>query len=176
MTEPVHNFPGNSPVDNLQAYRGFRSALEKELSDCEARAIELRKELGLVAQPKTEAPVVHNTTVHVNGSNGAATTNEGPDLHRAVRKAIAKLPKARAAAKAKPKSDRLPRRTPEQVEVDVARIVGLVKKAKDGLRAEQIKERLGFQVKEMPRLLKEGVKKKLLKRKGQKRATSYSAA
>lgn len=173
MTEPVQT---TTTTDNLASYRSYRAALEKELSDCEARAVVLRKELGRESELKMAPAEVHVTNVH---TNGASTTNEGPELYRAVRKAIAKLPKtakARAASKAKPKSDRLPRRTPEQVEVDVARIVGLVKKSKEGLRAEVIKEKLGFQVKEMPRLLKEGVKKKLLKRKGQKRATTYSAA
>jgi Fic family protein len=50
-----------------------------------------------------------------------------------------------------------------------------MKKHKDGMRAEQIREKLGLQAKEMPRVLKEGLATKLLSKKGQKRATTYLA-
>ncbi|HEY4015776.1 MAG TPA: hypothetical protein VGM06_20690 [Polyangiaceae bacterium] len=50
-----------------------------------------------------------------------------------------------------------------------------MKKHKEGLRAEQIRSELGLQAKEMPRILKEGLGKKSLKAKGQKRATTYFA-
>ena len=43
------------------------------------------------------------------------------------------------------------------------------------VRAEQIRERLGMESKEMPRVLKEGLAKKVLKSKGQKRSTTYTA-
>jgi Fic family protein len=55
-------------------------------------------------------------------------------------------------------------------------VVALVKGKKDGLRAEQIRAALKMQSKEMPRVLKEGLAKKKLKSKGQKRATTYFAA
>ncbi len=55
-------------------------------------------------------------------------------------------------------------------------MIALVKKHKDGLRAEQIREQLKMQSKEMPRVLKEGLAKRKLKAKGQKRATTYTAA
>jgi hypothetical protein len=51
-----------------------------------------------------------------------------------------------------------------------------VKKHKAGLRAEQIRAQLGMQAKEMPRVLAEGLSKRKLKRRGQKRATTYTAA
>jgi Fic family protein len=54
--------------------------------------------------------------------------------------------------------------------------VGLVKKSKAGLRAEEIRATLKMQSKEMPRILKEGLSTKVLKSKGQKRATTYTAA
>ncbi|MGH7437280.1 MAG: hypothetical protein ACRENE_16510 [Polyangiaceae bacterium] len=50
-----------------------------------------------------------------------------------------------------------------------------MKKKKDGLHAEEIREALKMQSKEMPRVLKEGLAKKKLKAKGQKRATTYTA-
>jgi hypothetical protein len=42
-------------------------------------------------------------------------------------------------------------------------------------RAEQIRDALKMQSKEMPRVLQEGLAKKKLKSKGQKRATTYFA-
>jgi hypothetical protein len=73
-------------------------------------------------------------------------------------------------------SRRLARRSSEDIAKQLDRVVGLVKTHKAGLRAEQIRERLGMQSKEMPRILKEGLSTKTLKSKGQKRATTYFAA
>jgi hypothetical protein len=55
-------------------------------------------------------------------------------------------------------------------------VVALVKKNKNGLRAEQIRSELDMQPKEMPRVLKEGLSHKVLRATGQKRATTYFAA
>jgi hypothetical protein len=74
------------------------------------------------------------------------------------------------------KSGRLPRRSPEDIAKALDQIVGLLKTKKAGLRAEQIKAALKMQTREMPRVLKEGLAKKKLKSKGQKRATTYTAA
>ena len=68
---------------------------------------------------------------------------------------------------------RLPRRSPEEIAKTLEQVVAAVKKAPEGLRAEQIRQVLGLQAKEMPRILKEGLAKKLFKSKGQKRATTY---
>jgi hypothetical protein len=70
---------------------------------------------------------------------------------------------------------RLPRRSAEDIANALEAIVALVKKQPEGLRAEQIRAELGLQPKEMPRVLKEGLSKKVLKSKGQKRATTYFA-
>jgi hypothetical protein len=74
------------------------------------------------------------------------------------------------------RSGRLKRRSAEDIAAALDRVVQLVKKSKAGLRAEQIREQLRMQSKEMPRVLKEGLSKKKLKAKGQKRATTYTAA
>jgi hypothetical protein len=84
---------------------------------------------------------------------------------------------AAAARPASPRSSRrLPRRSAEDIAKELGRVVGLVKTHKTGLRAEQIRGRLGMQPKEMPRILKEGLAAKALKSNGQKRATTYFAA
>jgi len=84
-------------------------------------------------------------------------------------------PAASAAPRAR-KSGRLKRRSPAEIAKALDRVVALVKSKKDGLRAEQIRASLGMQAKEMPRVLQEGLAKKKLKAKGQKRATTYTAA
>jgi hypothetical protein len=68
---------------------------------------------------------------------------------------------------------RLHRRSPEEIAKTLEQVVAAVNKAPEGLRAEQIRQELGLQAKEMPRILKEGLAKKLFKSKGQKRATTY---
>jgi hypothetical protein len=72
------------------------------------------------------------------------------------------------------KSGRLARRSPEQIAKALDQVVALVKGKKEGLRAEQIRAALKMESKEMPRVLKEGLAKKKLKAKGQKRATTYT--
>ena len=67
------------------------------------------------------------------------------------------------------------RRSPAEIAKALAQVVALVKSDADGLRAEHIRDRLGMASKEMPRVLKEGLAKKALKSKGQKRATTYTA-
>ena len=73
-----------------------------------------------------------------------------------------------------PKSvGRLPRRSADEIAATLNKIVLLVKTQKNGLRAEEIRSKLGLQAKEMPRILKEGLSTKKLTSKGQKRATTY---
>jgi hypothetical protein len=78
-------------------------------------------------------------------------------------------------AKKRGKSGRLPRRSPEEITAVLNKIVLLVKTQKSGMRAEEIRSKLGMEPKEMPRILKEGVSTKKLTTKGQKRATTYFA-
>jgi hypothetical protein len=73
-------------------------------------------------------------------------------------------------------SGRLKRRSPEDIAGALEQVVALVKKHKNGLRAEQIRDELNMQAKEMPRVLKEGLAKRQLKSRGQKRATTYFAS
>ena len=73
------------------------------------------------------------------------------------------------------RSGRLKRRSSEDIGQVLDQVVALVKKNKDGLRAEQIRTELSLQAKELPRVLKEGLSSKRLRKAGQKRATVYSA-
>jgi hypothetical protein len=73
------------------------------------------------------------------------------------------------------KPGRLPRRSVEDIAAVLGQIIALVKKNRDGLRAEEIRANLGLEAKELPRVLKEGIATKKLRTKGQKRATTYFA-
>jgi hypothetical protein len=93
-------------------------------------------------------------------------------------KAVATNGESKPAAPAKSsgrRSGRLPRRSGEDIAKALDQVVALVKKNKNGLRAEEIRANLGMDSKEMPRVLKEGLSTKKLKAKGQKRATTYTA-
>jgi len=68
---------------------------------------------------------------------------------------------------------RLPRRSAGDIERVVERIVSLVKRHPGGLRAEQIRDQLGLEAKELPRPLKEALDTGSLQKSGQKRATTY---
>jgi hypothetical protein len=73
------------------------------------------------------------------------------------------------------KGGRLRRRSAVDIAKTLDKIVLLVKTHNEGMRAEEIRSKLGMQPKEMPRILKEGIAKKKLMTKGQKRATTYFA-
>ena len=84
----------------------------------------------------------------------------------------AKAPKTGKKAKSE---GRLPRRSLEEIQAVVADVVKLVSKHPDGLRSEIIRAELDLDVREVPRVLKEGVAMGALKSHGQKRATVYFA-
>jgi hypothetical protein len=94
---------------------------------------------------------------------GSSTTKSAPTASRAS----APTPKVRGG--------RLARRSPADIAKTLGQIVALVKTKKTGLRSEEIRKALKLDVREVPRVLKEGLSKKKLKSKGQKRATVYTA-
>jgi hypothetical protein len=77
-------------------------------------------------------------------------------------------------ARVKP-SGRLARRSDDEIVAVLQKIVLLVKTHREGMRAEEIRSKLGLMSKEMPRILKAGLAAKKLTAKGQKRATTYFA-
>src|ERR1019366_3362825 len=94
---------------------------------------------------------------------GSSTTKSAPTAARAS----APTPKVRGG--------RLARRSPADIAKTLGQIVALVKTKKAGLRSEEIRKALKLDVREVPRVLQEGLAKKKLKSKGQKRATTYTA-
>jgi DNA invertase Pin-like site-specific DNA recombinase len=84
-------------------------------------------------------------------------------------------PAAAAAPAGRKRGGRLHRRTAKQLEHVVAQIVALLKANKKGLRAEEIRTKLHLDRREIPRPLGEALAKKLVTKKGKKRATTYFA-
>jgi hypothetical protein len=82
---------------------------------------------------------------------------------------------ASAAAPRRRRSGRLPRRSAGDISQAVEKIIGLLSGNPGGLRAEQIRQKLGIQAKELPRPLKEGLEDGRLSKVGRKRATTYFA-
>jgi len=102
-------------------------------------------------------------------ANGASA-GSGPS-RRASREAS---PAPRVAKVKSGKSGRLARRTPEQIAEAAEAIASLLRKHPDGLRAEQIREELGLDKREIPRVLQHGVNGGAFKvLHGVKRSTTY---
>lgn len=96
---------------------------------------------------------------------------------RRARPARAATEGAAAARAPRPRgsSGRLGRRSAGDISRMVESIVELLAKS-DGLRAEQIREALGVEAKELPRPLAEALSLGRVTKSGQKRATTYFAA
>lgn len=71
---------------------------------------------------------------------------------------------------------RLARRSEEDIAAVVDKIVKLLGSKPNGLRAEQIREELGLESKELPRPLADAMSSKKVKKSGNKRATTYFLA
>jgi hypothetical protein len=96
-----------------------------------------------------------------------------------ARRGPGRPPRSNASPPSAPRAargGRLKRRSAEDIAAALEQVVALVKKHKAGYRAEQIRKTLKMQAKEMPRVLSEGLATHKLKKRGQKRATTYTAA
>jgi hypothetical protein len=80
------------------------------------------------------------------------------------------LPRARRG-----RGGRLARRSSGDIAHVIDSIVGLLQQSPRGLRAEQIRSKLGLEAKELPRPLREGLEAGKLTKVGEKRATTYFA-
>ena len=74
------------------------------------------------------------------------------------------------------RNGRMRRRSLGDIDVLAGRIQTLLGSNKNGLRAEEIRLKLGIDRREIPRALAEGTRKRLFSKKGQKRATTYFSA
>jgi len=106
---------------------------------------------------------------------GGDAPRRGPGRPRGTSTRKTATTAARASASAGKPTDHLVRRSPEEIARAVDLVAKLVKTHPKGLRSEEIRKVFGLDAREMPRVLKEGLAKKLLTSKGQKRATTYFA-
>ena len=142
----------------------------------------LRSQLDQLARSFAEqviSAIRGSSLQELTATNGRVARTDAPRAFAssgAARKAVTEATgTATRTARAARSSGRLPRRSADEIAAELDKIVALVKRHKDGLRAEAIRSNLGMQSKEMPRILKEGIAKKKLSSKGQKRATTYFA-
>jgi hypothetical protein len=84
--------------------------------------------------------------------------------------------RAGAATEAGVRGRRLGRRSPGALEGVVERIVDLLSKHPDGLRAEQIRAELDLSARELPRPIAMAIGAKRIRKEGRKRATTYFLA
>ena len=123
-----------------------RARLREQIAQMFGQSPEIRR----------EAPGVYSI-----GAMRAART----PVRRASRKEIDKLyPK---------RNGRLARRTEAEIDAVVGKVVPLVRGVPHGMRSEQIRKALKLDVREVPRVLKRALATKVLKSKGEKRATTY---
>jgi hypothetical protein len=106
----------------------------------------------------------------LTGISGAARTTAAAGRPARAPAAVAETA---AAPRKRGRGGRLGRRSSDEITNMIEQIVGLLQKHPEGLRAEQIREALGVQAKELPRPLADGLKEGRLSKAGQKRATTY---
>lgn len=83
---------------------------------------------------------------------------------------------AAASPKRRGRGGRLGRRSAGDISRMIESIVEALQKSGSGLRAEQIRETLGVEAKELPRPLAEAMSSGRITKSGQKRATTYFAS
>lgn len=103
-----------------------------------------------------------------------AVTSGGGGARRGRPRADGASPR-KVAPVARGRGGRLGRRSAAQIGKMIDSIVEVVAKSTAGLRAEQIREQLGVESKELPRPLAEALASGRITKSGQKRATTYFA-
>lgn len=86
-----------------------------------------------------------------------------------------RTPTAATARKPRRSSARLARRSPDEIAATLGKVIALVRPHREGLSAERIRNDLGLDRRELPKVFAMGFEKKTLRSKGQKRATRYFA-
>jgi hypothetical protein len=108
---------------------------------------------------------------------GSAGGRRGPGRPRAV---VAEAAEEESAGRgrgraARGRRGRLGRRSPTDIAAIVDSIVSLLASSPNGLRAEEIRQKLGLDANELPRPIKDALDAKRISKQGQKRATTYFA-
>jgi hypothetical protein len=107
------------------------------------------------------------------GALRAASSDELTNVAGLRRRGRAKAALIEGGSRKRGRGGRLGRRSTEDIGRMVDSIVELLGKHDEGLRAEQIREALGVQAKELPRPLSDALSAGRIRKDGQKRATTY---
>jgi hypothetical protein len=110
--------------------------------------------------------------VDVAGNGGTPRRGPGRPRSEATNGAAHAEPRRAASSR----GGRLGRRSAGDISRMIESIVSALSKASAGLRAEQIRDALGVEAKELPRPLAEALSSGLITKTGQKRATTYFAS
>ncbi|MDB4938830.1 MAG: hypothetical protein JWP87_5802 [Labilithrix sp.] len=108
------------------------------------------------------------------GVRGATAARRGPGRPRSDASASSAAAST-GAAKGRRRAGRLGRRSAGDITRMVESIVDALSKSATGMRAEQLRESLGVEAKELPRPLAEALSSGRVTKTGQKRATTYFA-
>ncbi|MBV9945767.1 MAG: hypothetical protein JOZ69_02850, partial [Myxococcales bacterium] len=138
----------------------------------------LREHLGELAASFAAEVLAAIRGVSLEELVGEAATRARADGGRSAAAGSTERPRSGSAGAAPARSGtrgagRLARRSADDIESVVERIVTLLRQNPNGLRAEEIRQKLGLQAKELPRPLKEALDSGRLSKSGQKRATTY---
>lgn len=163
-------------VDDLAMYRSVRDRLRAKrgqiLKDDEKRHAEFVR-----VDAEQHAEAIRQIAEIDKELGIEAAPLSKPVMPTVIKTMPLRIPAAKTPVR-KPgtsKGGRLARRSIEDVDATLAKIVTEVKKHADGLRAEEIRAALAIDRRELPRVLARGLETKALKAKGQKRAKTYSA-
>ncbi len=112
---------------------------------------------------------------HGGGGAGRNAPRAAAKVAKAARVSTAAAATAAPTGKAKRKGGRLERRSAGDITALVGRIVSVLESKPSGLRAEQIRDALSLESKELPRPLAEALQARRIVKTGKKRATTYFA-
>jgi hypothetical protein len=131
---------------------------------------DLKNKISELADLFSEGVLAAIRTVSLDELSGEGGGSEAPAAPRRGRPpGPARV--AKAAGGGSP--GRLARRSPEQIETTIQSIVGVLKKAPEGLRSEQLQAMLGIEKKEIVSPINQALASKILRKEGNKRATCY---
>jgi len=99
-----------------------------------------------------------------------------PAGRRTAAKADREESDAPAAPRAKRRAGRLARRSPEEIDAVVERIVATLKASPAGLRSEQLQKELDIDKREISGPITQALSAKKIRKTGQKRSTTYFAS
>lgn len=180
--QPIHA----QVVDHVAIRREATKALVAERTYHRKRDAEITEELGdgnilsdgahLRGLPSIVVPTVGSAPMARRGNSPTMKVDSDGVVSSEIRvRAAGTKTRNKVSTPKTDKAPRLARRSDEQIDALVDKVVALVKNTPEGLRAEAIREALHLEAKELPRVFSRAKARKVLKSKGLKRATTYLA-